>query len=88
MLLAVELPQQENHDVRSGLLLLAVETGRKHLGVVEHESVAFPEIVDDVFEYPVLDLSGVLVYDHESAFVAPPCRLLSHTFLRKKELEL
>ena len=88
MLLTVELPQKKDHDVGPCLLLFAVKTGRENLCVVEHESVAFAEIVYDVFEYPVLDLSGVLVDNHQPALVAPPCRLLSHTLLRKKELEL
>ena len=88
VLLTVELPQKKDHDVGPCLLLFAVKTGRENLCVVEHESVAFAEIVYDVFEYPVLDLSGVLVDNHQPALVAPPCRLLSHTLLRKKELEL
>ena len=36
----------------------------------------------------MLDLAGVLVDNHELAFVAPSCRLLCHAVLGQEELEL
>ena len=70
-LLLVEFAQQEHHDVGARLLLLAGKLGREDLGVVEDEPVTLAEIVDDVLELPVVDLAGVLVEDHQFAFVAP-----------------
>ena len=88
VLLPVQFTKQEHHDVGSGLLLLAVKPGGEDFRVVEHEGVAFAEILDDVLEKSVLDLAGVLMDYHEFAFVAPSRWLLGHTLLREDELEL
>ena len=88
MLFPVELAQEEDHDVCSGLFLLSVQPGRDDLGVIEHEGVALPEIFYDVLENFVLNLSRVLVDDHQATFVAPSGRFGCKSFLWEKKLEL
>ena len=87
-LLTVKFPEEEDHDVRAGLFLLAVHTGRKHLCVVEHKDVSFAEIVYDVLEEPVLYLSGVLMEHHEAGFVPPAGGLRCNALLGELEVEL
>jgi hypothetical protein len=87
-LLAVEFPEQEDHDVGAGLLLLAEEAGGEDFRVIEDEGVTLAEIVDDVLEKTVFDGSGLAVEYEQSAFVAPPGWFLRHPVLGKDELEL
>ena len=88
VLLAVQFPQQEHHDVRPGLLFLAVQAGREDFRVIEDEGVAFAEIIDDILEDAMLDGARLLVDDHQAAFVAPAGRFLRHLALGQDELEL
>ena len=64
-LLLVEFPEQEYLNLCIGLLLSAIETCWKDLGVVKDEDIALVEIVDHVTEGEV---SGMFV-DDLSSFV-------------------
>ena len=88
MLLPVEFPKKEHHDVRSGLFFFAIEPGRENLSVVEDEGVTLSEIIYDVLEQTVLDFSGFLVEDHEFALIPPSGRLGRDALLWKVEFEL
>ena len=70
MLVLVEFPEEENFDFRSRLLLVAAEAGGEDLGIVEDEQVVWIAVIYDVLEDFVLDLAGILVKDHHTAFVA------------------
>ena len=87
-LLTVELAEKQDHYIGPGLFLLAIHTGRKHLCVVKDKDVSLSEIIYDVFEEPVLYLTGVFVEHHETGFVAPAGRLRCNTILREVEVEL
>ena len=92
----VQLPEQEYLNLCIRLLLGAKETGRKHLGVVEHHGVAFIEIVDDMAEgdklvgiiaflvlLEHLDSLAFPVDNHHAAFVAAIDFLHSAVFVLK-----
>ena len=66
---AVQLAQQEDLDLGAGLLLVAVQTGREDLGVVEDEEVLFVEILDDILEDAVFDGAFGAVDDHQARVV-------------------
>ena len=66
---AVQLAQQEDLDLGAGLLLVAVQTGREDLGVVEDEEVLFVEILDDILEDAVCDGAFGAVDDHQARVV-------------------
>ena len=87
-LLAVEFPEEEDHDVGPRFLLLAVQAGGEDLGVVQDEDVSFAEVVDDILEEAVLDFTGVFVQDHEAGLVTPAGGLLGNPVLGKFEVEL
>ena len=53
----IQLAEKEDHDIRTGLFLLAVETGRKNLCVVEDKSVTLSEVFNDIFKDTMLDFS-------------------------------
>ncbi len=78
----IQLTQQEHLNLGIGLLLGTKQTGRKHLGVVEHHDIAIIEVVDDVAEEQelvcvvALSVLGIHIYcltlavnDHHTAFV-------------------
>lgn len=46
----------------SGFLLHAVETGRYHLGVIDHQTVSRMQIIHDIIKMPMPDFSGILVH--------------------------
>ena len=73
---AVQLAQQEDFDLGAGLLLVAVQTGRKDLRVVEDEQVALVEIVDDILEDTMLDRALGTVHHHQTRLVAVLGRVL------------
>ena len=81
--LAVQLAQQEYLDVGSGLLLVAVQTCRKDLRVVEYEHVLLVEILDNVLEDAVFDLSRLAVDDHKTRVVAVLGGVLCDHILRE-----
>ena len=87
-LLPVEFTQQEHHDIGPGLFFLSIETGGENLGIVEDKDVALAEIVDNIFEQAVLDLTAVPVKDHQTGLVSPAGRFLGNTVLGKIEVEL
>ena len=87
-LLPVEFPEQEDHDVRPRLLLFSIETCGEDFGVVEDEHVPLAEIIDDILEKLVLDFPGVLVEDHQPAFVSPARGFFRDPLLRESEIEL
>ena len=64
--LVVELAQEENSDAGSGLLFFAHQERGENLCVVRHNHIFRLEIVNDVFEYAVFDLTGVAVYNHQA----------------------
>ena len=59
--LTVQLPEQEHLDLGIGLLLGAIQTGRKDLGVIEHESVALIKIVQYSPEVEILGRNNIPV---------------------------
>ena len=89
-LLLVELPEKEYLDISSGLLLLSEKPCREYLRVIQYESVTFSEIIYNVFENFMLDLSGILVQNHHSALISPfPGRFMRYVlFQRNRELKL
>ena len=87
-LLAVELAQEQDHDIGPGLFLLAVQAGGKHLGVVQDKDVSFAEIVDDIFKEAVFDFTGILVQDHQTGLVSPAGRLLGDAVCGEVKVEL
>ena len=68
--LLVQLAEQEYFDFSAGFFFVAVEAGRKNLGVVEHKNVALDEIIENIFEGAVLNLAGGAVHHHQAALVA------------------
>ena len=66
----VQFTLQEHGDFGTGLLLLAIQQGREHLGVVGHHHIALVQVVKQVFEQTVLDGLGVAVQHHEACLVA------------------
>ena len=87
-LLAVQFPQQEDHDIGPRFLLLAIEAGGENLGVVQHKGVSFAEILDDILENLVFDFAGLSVEDEHARFVTPAGGLLGYPIFRQDELEL
>ena len=87
-LLAVQLPQQENHDIGPRLFFLAIEARGEDLGIVQHEGVTLPEIIDDILENLVFDFSGLSVEDEHARFVTPTGGLLGYPVFGQDELEL
>ena len=65
----VQLAQQEDLDLGARFLFVAVQAGRKHLGIVESENIPRLEIIDYVFENPMLDFSSFAVQHHQPGFV-------------------
>ena len=66
---AVQFAQQENLDLGTRLLLVAVEACWEDFGVVEYEEVFFVEVFDDVFENTVFDSAFGAVDDHQARIV-------------------
>ena len=79
----IQLTQQEDLNLGISLLLRTIQTGRKHLRIVEDDDVALVEIVDDAAEFD--KLLGVVTFfvflehvngltltvnDHHTALVA------------------
>ena len=87
-LLLVELAKQEYDDVSLGFLLFAVEFGRENFGVVEDEVVALSEIIYNVLELPVFDLSSIFVQHHKLALISPAGRLGCYPVFREIEVKL
>ena len=63
-MLLVEFSQQENLNLCSSLLLVAVELGRENLGIIKDERVMFIKVVDDVLESAVLNVARLAVKNH------------------------
>ena len=53
----IELAEQEHLDLCVGLLLRPIQTGRKHLCVIEYKRVVLIEVVEDVTEIEIDRLS-------------------------------
>ena len=85
---AVQLAQQENFDLGSRLLLVAVQTGRKHFRIVEYQHVALPEIIDHFLEYLMLDLACAAVQHHQPRLVAAFGRVFREHIGRKAVIVL
>ena len=84
----IKLPKEKHFDAGARLLLVAIETGRKNLGVVENHHVAFIEEIDDLLEDMMGDLACAGVDHHQATFVTILRRTLGHQLLGKLELEL
>ena len=71
-------------------LLFSEKSGRKYLGIIQDESVAFSEIISNVFENLVLYLACVLVKNHHAAFISPFAgRFMGNVILQgNRKLEL
>ena len=65
-LFAVELTQQEDLDLCSGLLLVAIEACGENFGIVEDEDVVRIEVLDYIFESSVFDRTGCAIDDHQA----------------------
>ena len=86
---AVQFPQQKNLDACAGFFLVTIEACGKDLCVVEHEHVAFVEVLEDIAErLAVFNDAAFGVNHHEATFVAEAGGVLSDTFLGKFEFEL
>ena len=70
---SIQFSQQENLDARPCLLLVAVETSWKDLGIVEEHKVFLVKIVDELLEYLVLNLFAFLVEHHKTGFITMFC---------------
>ncbi len=81
LVVGVELAQEEYLDAGAGLLLVAVEQGRKYLSVIEYHHVALVVISQDILEGLVLDFAGTAVYHHQAALVALGSRVLRNQFV-------
>jgi hypothetical protein len=66
----VQLAKQEYFDLSTGFLLPAIQAGGKNHGVVAHQYISFIKIIHDILKDLMLDLSGVLVDDHQPGFIA------------------
>ena len=86
--LGVQFANQKHLDAGAGFLLLAVEQGGEHSGVVGHHHVAGVDIVDEFFEDMVLDLAGFTVDHHHAGLVAVADGLLGDKFFGQVESEL
>ena len=65
-LFAVQLAQQEDFDLCSGLLLVAIEACGEYFGIVEDEDVVRIEVLDYIFESSVFDRAGCAIDDHQT----------------------
>ena len=84
----VELAQEENLDFGAGFLLVSIEQGGKHAGIVEDEKVVFVEIVDNLLEDAMLYRTGFAIDHHEARLVAVFGRILGNLLFGEFELEL
>ena len=79
----VQFSQQEHFDTGTRLFLVAVQTGRKHLGIVEDKYILIVEIVENVFKIlAMLDISTLLMQHHQTGFVTMVRGILSNLFFR------
>ena len=70
-LLSVQFAEEEYFDISIIFLLFSEKPGRKYLGIIQDEGVAFSEIISNVFENLVLYLACVLVKNHHAALISP-----------------
>ena len=60
----IEFTKQENLDACTRFLLVAKQTSREHLGVVEEKNIVFIEVIEDSLELDMLDFATISVDDH------------------------
>lgn len=84
----VEFAQQEYLDAGASFFLVAVEAGRKHLGVIEDEKVVLIEIGEQVLKHSVFNFTRFAVKHHHTALVAVRRRILCNFILWKFKLKL
>ena len=72
----------------ASLLLVTVESGREHLGVVEHKHILVIEIIDDIFKDAVLKLPRFAVDNQQARFVAVFRRVKCDAFLGQIVIKL
>ena len=84
----VELAQEEDFDFGTGLLLVSIEQGREHTGVVEDKKVVFVEVIDNLLEDTMFYRTRFAIDYHESRLVAVLGRILGDLLVGKFKLEL
>ena len=80
--IAAELLQQQEFDLRAGILLDAVDTRGDHAGVVDDQTIALVEIVEYIIKTAVLDLIVLTVKHHQSGMIPRFDRRLRDLILR------
>ncbi len=88
LVFSIKLTQQRHLDFSTGLLLVAIQTGRKHLRIIKHEYVPVNKIIDYILEHTVFDLTRSTVHHHHASLVAMFRSMLCDQFLRKLEPKL
>ena len=79
--------QQELH-VRARILLDAVNARRQHAGIVEHETVAGVQVIDNIAKMPVLQSTGLFVEHHQARGVPRLDRRLGDQLLRQVKVKI
>ena len=78
-----EATQKQYLDMCAGTGLLAMETCRNNLRVIDHEAVALMKIIDDIIKMTVVDLAGEAVHHQKPAVRALLERILRDQLLRQ-----
>ena len=75
--------QKEQFHLAAGGGLVAENTGGNHLGIVEHQHVGRTEVIDDIVDGSMLDLSGFPVQHHHARQLSPFGRVLGDQLRRQ-----
>ena len=84
----VQLTQQEHFNTGTRLFLIAVQTGRKDLGVIKDKHILIIKIVQDILKLDVLNLAGRFMHHHQPRLVAILGRIQRYLLFRQFEFEL
>ena len=75
--------QKKHFDLRSGFFFCSDQSGRDYLCIIYHETIAFIQIIDNLTEYMMSDLTGFFVHCHKSGRGTVFKRILRDQLLRK-----
>ena len=74
--------------MRARILLDAVNARRQHAGIVEHETVAGVQVIDNIAKMPVLQSTGLFVEHHQARGVPRLNRRLGDQLLRQVKVKI
>ena len=72
----------------AGARVHCAQTSRNNFGIVEHEQIAWAQVIEQVGKFAMLDLSSPAFEYEEARLIARGCRMLREEFVWKFVVEV